>query len=213
MPTLNSLLADRAPPLVAILRGVKPGEAVAIARALIDAGVRIIEVPLNSPDPFASIEMLQREFGREAMIGAGTVVDIAAVDALAATGAPLMVTPNTVPNVIARGVAHGLTVMPGFLTPSEAFAAIGAGAGRLKLFPASVQDPGYLSAIREVLPAGTGIWAVGGVTPQNTADWIAAGAEGVAVGGAVYRAGHSAEQVGENAARFVAALAQVRQPD
>ena len=206
MLTTDALLAQGAPPLVAILRGIQPHEALGVGGALVEAGVRLIEVPLNSPDPFASIGALQREFGATALIGAGTVLDLEAVDALAATGARLMVTPNTNPAVIARGVKLGLEPVPGFLTPTEAFAAIAAGARRIKLFPATAQGPSYLKALCEVLPKTCGVWAVGGIGADNAADWIAAGAEGVAAGGSVYKPGMTAAEVGEKARALVAAL-------
>ena len=207
MPTLDSLLAQQAPPLLAILRGIQPHEALAVGAALVEAGVRIIEVPLNSPDPFASIAALQAEFGGTALIGAGTVLDLAAVEQLAATGARLTVTPNTNPTVIARAVELGLEPMPGFLTPTEAFAGLAAGARRIKLFPASVQGPNYLKALREVLPRSCGVWAVGGIGADNAREWIAAGAEGVAAGGSVYKPGMTAADVGERARALVSALA------
>ena len=206
MPTIDDLLAVGAPPVVAILRGIAPHEAVAIAGALIDGGVRMIEVPLNSPDPFASIAAMQIAFGDMALIGAGTVLDSAAVDRLAATRAGLLVTPNTDPAVIARGVCHGMEVMPGFLTPTEAFGAIAAGARRLKLFPAFALGPAYLKAIREVLPGGTGVWVVGGVNAANAREWREAGAEGVALGTALYRPGDSATTVAESARKIVSEL-------
>src|SRR3569623_1142448 len=135
MPTIDQLLIEGAPPVIAILRGITPSEAPAIGAALVEAGVRMIEVPLNSPDPFTSIAALQAQFGTAALIGAGTVLDGPSGDRLAETGARLLGAPGTDARVIARGVALGLEVMPGFFTPSEAFAAIEAGAGRLKLFP------------------------------------------------------------------------------
>lgn len=205
MTTIDRLLAAGAPPLIAILRGVTPVEAVEIGAALLATGIRMIEVPLNSPEPFASIEALQAEFGTEALVGAGTVLDAAVVDRLAQTGARLMVAPNTDARVIARAVALGLEPMPGFFTPGEAFAAIAAGAGRLKLFPASCAGPGYLRALRDVLPMGVGVWAVGGVDGDNLAGWIEAGAEGVALGGALYRRGIGAAEVAARAAPVVAA--------
>lgn len=206
MPTTDILLAEGAPPLVAILRGIGPDEALPVTAALIQAGIRMIEVPLNSPDPFASIAAMQAEFGERALIGAGTVLDVAGVDTLAATGAKLLVTPNTDPEVIARGVSLGLEAMPGFFTPSEAFAAIRAGARRLKLFPAGALGPSYLKATREVLPKDIGVWAVGGVDAGNAREWLAAGAQGLAVGGSVYRPGDSADTVATKAAALVAAL-------
>ena len=207
MLTIDALLARKAPPLVAIMRGIQPHEALAVGAALVEAGVRIIEVPLNSPDPFASIAALQAEFGGTALIGAGTVLDLAAVEQLAATGARLTVTPNTNPTVIARAVELGLEPMPGFLTPTEAFAGLAAGARRIKLFPASVQGPNYLKALREVLPRSCGVWAVGGIGADNAREWIAAGAEGVAAGGSVYKPGMTAAEVGERARALVSAVA------
>jgi 2-dehydro-3-deoxyphosphogalactonate aldolase len=204
--TIDQLLDDGAPPVVAILRGVTPREVVAVGAALVGAGIRMIEVPLNSPDPFASIAALQGEFGDRALIGAGTVLDAASVDRLAATGAGLLVAPNTDPAVIARGVERGLEVMPGFVTPSEAFAALAAGARKLKLFPALAQGPAYLKAIREVLPGDAGVWAVGGVDAGNIAGWLAAGAQGVALGGALYRPGMSPEDIAARAKDMIAAL-------
>jgi 2-dehydro-3-deoxyphosphogalactonate aldolase len=205
MPTIDQLLDAGAPPVVSILRGVTSAEVVEIGAALVAAGIRIIEVPLNSPDPFASIEALQAEFGNQALIGAGTVLDAASVERLAQTGAKLMVAPNTDAAVIARAIELRLEPLPGFLTPSEAFAAIAAGASRLKLFPASSFGPAYLRALREVLPADIGVWAVGGVDAANLAEWIGAGAEGVALGGSLYRPGTSAADVAAKAMRVVAA--------
>jgi len=204
--TIDQLLDEGAPPVIAILRGISPREAVEIGTVLIGAGIRMIEVPLNSPEPFASITALQEAFGDCALIGAGTVLDGSSVDRLAATGADLLVAPNTDAQVVARGIGHGLEVLPGFLTPSEAFAAIEAGARKLKLFPASAVGPAYLSAIREVLPAKVAVWAVGGVDAGNIRDWLAAGAQGVALGGALYRPGRSAAEVRAGAERIIAAL-------
>lgn len=206
MPTIETLLAEGVPPLVAILRGITPDEAIGVTAALIKAGIRMVEVPLNSPSPFVSIAAMQREFGNDALVGAGTVLDAAAVDALAATDARLLVTPNTDPSVIARGLAHGLEVMPGCLTPSEAFTAIAAGARRLKLFPAGSMGPGYLQALRDVLPKDIGLWAVGGVNATNANDWLTAGAEGLALGGSIYRPGDTPETVTTKALSVVTSL-------
>lgn len=203
MLTTDTILDAGAPPLVAILRGLRTEEAADVGQALIEAGIRLIEVPLNSPDPFDSIARLQDRFGDQALIGAGTVLDVESVERLAATGARLMVTPNVNVAVIARAVELGLEVMPGFMTPSEAFAAIGAGAVRLKLFPAATLGRAHLGAVREVLPRHVRLWAVGGVSAANTAEWLAGGAEGLGVGGAIYKPGDTADVVAAKARAFV----------
>jgi 2-dehydro-3-deoxyphosphogalactonate aldolase len=204
MPTIESLLHDGAPPVIAILRGVAPADAVTIGQTLVRTGIRLIEVPLNSPESFASIEALQMRLGSEAAIGAGTVLDRPEVDRLAATAATFMVAPNTDAAVIARAVECGLDPIPGFLTASEAFAAIRAGARRLKLFPASTVGAPYLNALRDVLPGEIGVWAVGGIDAGNLNQWVEIGAEGVGVGGALYRRGDSAADVAAKAGRIVA---------
>lgn len=205
MTDTATLLAAGAPPIVAILRGLTPAEAPAIGAALVEAGIRLIEVPFNSPEPEASIARLQAEFGGAALIGGGTVLTPAAAERLAATGARLMVTPNSDAAVIARGVALGLEPLPGFLSPSEAFVALGAGARALKLFPAATLGTAHLKAVREVLPPGTPIWAVGGTGAANLGDWLAAGAAGIGVGGSLYRAGDTAAAVRTRAEALVAA--------
>jgi 2-dehydro-3-deoxyphosphogalactonate aldolase len=202
--TLDEALADGAAPVVAILRGLRPDEALPIGAALVHAGIRLIEVPLNSPDPFASIAALQARFGDVACIGAGTVLDAAGVDGLVATGARLMITPSTDPQLIALGIARGLVPMPGFLTPSEALIAIAAGARRLKLFPSTAYGTSYLRAIRAVVPREVGIWAVGGTDASNLRDWLAAGAEGIGVGTALYRPGDAPDAVHARARELVA---------
>jgi 2-dehydro-3-deoxyphosphogalactonate aldolase len=200
---IDDLLDNGAPPIVAILRGITPRDAVPVAAALVGAGIRIIEVPANSPQPLESVAAMVAEFGREAAIGGGTVLDAEMVDAISGAGGGLVVSPNVDGAVIARSVASGMDSMPGFVTPSEAFAAIRAGAKRLKLFPASSLGPGYVRALKDVLPPQIGLWAVGGAGADNFAEWLAAGAEGIGVGGALYRPGSSAEAVAARARELV----------
>ncbi|QJR03561.1 2-dehydro-3-deoxy-6-phosphogalactonate aldolase [Sphingobium yanoikuyae] len=202
---LDDLLADGAPPIAAILRGVKPEEALDIAAALVEAGIRVIEVPFNSPDPLVSIAAMQQAFGDRALIGGGTVLTVEAVEALAGAGGRIMVTPNTVPDVIARGAELGLELLPGFMTPSEAFRAVEAGARRVKLFPAAQLGPAYVKAVKDVLPKHVGVWAVGGTGADTIGDWLAGGCEGIGVGGALYRPGDDALIVRERAVDLVAA--------
>ncbi|MDB5457624.1 MAG: 2-dehydro-3-deoxy-6-phosphogalactonate aldolase [Caulobacter sp.] len=196
---------DGAPPIVAILRGVTPDAVVDIAAALIEAGITAIEVPLNSPDPLVSIERLCAAHGAVALCGAGTVLSPEAVDAVAAVGGRLIVTPNTDAAVIARAVALGLTVMPGFATPTEALAAYKAGARSLKLFPAGGFGPGHLKAVGDILPKDVQVFAVGGVGAANLGPWLEVGVAGFGVGGELYRPGHSPAEVGDKARHLVAA--------
>lgn len=193
------------PPIVAILRGVKPDEILDIAAALVAAGIKGIEVPLNSPDPLESIGKLCDAFGDQALCGAGTVLSAQAVDDVASVGGRLIVTPNTDPEVIARAVALNLTAMPGFATPSEAFAAVKAGAKALKLFPAGTFGPGHIKAIKDVLPKDILVYAVGGVGAANLEPWRTAGVAGIGVGGELYRPGYTAEEVGQRATALVTA--------
>jgi len=202
---LDDLLADGAPPIAAILRGVKPEEALDIAAALLEAGIRVIEVPFNSPEPLVSIAAMQQAFGDRALIGGGTVLTVEAVEALAGAGGRIMVTPNTVPDVIARGAELGLELLPGFMTPSEAFRAVEAGARRVKLFPAAQLGPAYVKAVKDVLPRHVGVWAVGGTGADTIGDWLAGGCEGIGVGGALYRPGDDALTVRARAVDLVAA--------
>lgn len=203
--SLQTQLRDGAPAIVAILRGVQPDEVIEIAQALIDAGIRIIEVPLNSPRPLVSIERLAATFGAQALIGAGTVLSAADADSVGAAGGKLIVSPNTNPAVIERSVSHGLDVLPGIMTPSEAFTAIAAGASHLKLFPGGSTGPAHLRALREVLPTHCSVWAVGGVGAANLSEWLSAGAVGIGVGGSLYRQGARASAVRETADKLVSA--------
>lgn len=194
-------------PLVAILRGITPDEAVAVGDALVDAGFRIIEVPLNSPDPLASISELARHFaGTDVVIGAGTVLDSASVARVEEAGGSLIISPNCNPAVITEAAARDLIAVPGIATPTEAFAALDAGAAALKLFPAEAVSLAVLKAMRAVLPDGTRILPVGGITSEGMAVWRAAGAAGFGLGSALYRPGISVDEVRASAARFIAAL-------
>jgi 2-dehydro-3-deoxyphosphogalactonate aldolase len=194
-------------PLIAILRGVRPDEVEGIGEALVDAGFRLIEVPLNSPDPLESISRLAKRFAGRAVIGAGTVLRVADVDAVRSAGGTMIISPNANIQVIAASAAAGLVSLPGVATPTEAFAAIEAGATALKLFPAEASSPTVLKAMRAVLPKDMRLLPVGGIAPDNMGPWRAAGAEGFGLGSALYKVGLDAEAVGANARAFVAALA------
>ncbi|MEZ5720419.1 MAG: 2-dehydro-3-deoxy-6-phosphogalactonate aldolase [Paracoccaceae bacterium] len=191
--------------IIAILRGIRPDEAVAIGMALVAAGIDTIEVPLNSPDPFDSISALAAALSDRARIGAGTVLDVAEVAQVRAAGGGLVVSPDTNPAVIAATRAADMASYPGVMTPTEAFTALRAGATGLKLFPGTLVGPAGLAAIRAVLPPDTECWAVGGAGPDNFADWIAAGAHGFGIGTALYRPGLTAAEVRARAEAVVAA--------
>ena len=193
-------------PLVAILRGVRPAEVEGIADALIEAGFAMIEVPLNSPDPLASIETLAHRFGDDALIGAGTVLDTAQVLSVREAGGRLIVSPNTDTAVIAASAEAGMVSLPGYFTPSEGFAALKAGATGLKLFPAEAATPAVLKAQRAVLPHDVPVLVVGGITPDNMTPWREAGANGFGLGSALYKPGRTAAEVSTAARAFVAAL-------
>jgi 2-dehydro-3-deoxyphosphogalactonate aldolase len=197
-------------PLVAILRGLTPDEAEPVGEALVEAGFRLIEVPLNSPQPLESIARLAARFGEVATIGAGTVTTAAQVAEVREAGGTLIVSPHTDEHVIAASAAAGMVSLPGFLTPSEAFAALGAGAHALKLFPAEAASPAVLKAQRAVLPREVPILPVGGIEPGKMALWLAAGADGFGLGSALYRPGMTAPEVSERARQFVATLAEAR---
>jgi 2-dehydro-3-deoxyphosphogalactonate aldolase len=195
-------------PLVAIIRGVTPEEAVDIGEAIFAAGIRIIEVPLNSPDPIASIARLASRFADRALIGAGTVLEAEDVGRVADAGGRLIVSPSTHIPVIEASVAAGLVSAPGYFTPSEAFAALRAGAHVLKFFPAEAASPAVVKAHKAVLPPDVPLLVVGGVSPQTIPAWRAVGADGFGLGSGVYRPGQDAETVGRQAAAFVAAVGE-----
>ena len=193
-------------PLVAILRGVAPAEAEAIGTALFASGIRIVEVPLNSPEPFESIRILAEALGDRALVGAGTVLRPEEVERVAAAGGRLVVSPNSRREVIEASVAAGLVSMPGFFTPSEAFEALDAGAHALKLFPAEAASPFVLRAQRAVLPKDVPILVVGGVAPGDLARWSEAGAAGFGLGSGLYKPGRSPAETAERALAYVQTL-------
>lgn len=196
----------KACPLIAIVRGIVSEEAEAVADALIQAGIRIIEVPLNSPRPFDSIALLAKRFGSAASIGAGTVLEVADVARVKDAGGVLTVSPNTSLPVITATVAAGMVATPGFFTPSEAFAALAAGAHALKLFPAEAATPAVVKALLAVLPKATDLIIVGGVTPDTMAPWLSAGATGFGLGSGLFKPGLTATEVTERARRYIDAL-------
>ncbi|MFL6858196.1 MAG: 2-dehydro-3-deoxy-6-phosphogalactonate aldolase [Allosphingosinicella sp.] len=193
-------------PLVAIIRGVTPDEAEAIGDALYGAGIRIIEVPLNSPDPLESIRRLAARFEGRALIGAGTVLDPADVARVGEAGGRIIVSPNVYSPVIEASARAGLVSAPGFFTPSEAFEALRAGAHALKLFPAEAASPKMVKAQRAVLPRDVPLLVVGGVAPDTMRPWIEAGADGFGLGSGLYRPGQSAEETAMRARAYVEGL-------
>ncbi|MCB1752713.1 MAG: 2-dehydro-3-deoxy-6-phosphogalactonate aldolase [Gammaproteobacteria bacterium] len=191
-------------PLVAILRGVEPDEVVRIADLLIDAGFTLLEIPLNSPDPFTSIQRLVRHCPGEVLVGAGTVLRVEDARRLGGLGARLLVTPNTDPAVIRAGREAGLVPIIGCMTPSEAFTALNCGASALKVFPAGRLAPGYAGDIKAVLPGGTRLLGVGGIGFGQIAAYRAGGYDGFGIGGSLYRPGRPADEVGALARELVA---------
>lgn len=193
-------------PLVAIIRGVTPAEAAAIGDALYEAGIRIIEVPLNSPDPLASIETLAAKFSDRVLVGAGTVLKAEDVGRVRDVGGRIIVSPDTNPDVIAAAAAADLVSSPGYFTPSEAFAAIRAGATALKLFPAEGASPAMLKAQLAVIPRNVPVLAVGGIKPDYMRPWLDAGASGFGLGGGLYQSGQSPEDTLTKARAYVEGL-------
>jgi 2-dehydro-3-deoxyphosphogalactonate aldolase len=200
-------------PLVAILRGISPLHAPSVGAALIDAGFLIVEVPLNSPEPFTSIEGLARRFGRDALIGAGTVLEPGQVDRVRDAGGRLVVMPHADAEVVVRAKSLGLGCVPGFATPTEAFRMIAAGADALKLFPAEGASTQVLKSMRAVLPREFPILPVGGISQENLGTWWKAGARGFGIGSALYRPGDDPGVVAERARALVAAVRSLMSAD
>ena len=201
--TLTQSLDAGAPGIIAILRGVQPEAVLEVAAALLDGGIRIIEVPMNSPQPLLSIERLAARFGERALIGAGTVLSAAQVRDVAAAGGRLIVSPNMDRAVVEQALQKGLEPLPGVMTATEAFAALAAGARQLKLFPASSLGAAHLRALRDVLPGDLRIWAVGGAGSANLRDWVTAGAAGIGVGAALFTPGTNTVTLTQRARELV----------
>jgi 2-dehydro-3-deoxyphosphogalactonate aldolase len=208
MMDLDAAMAEL--PLVAILRGVRPDEAGEIGAALVEAGFRIIEVPLNSPEPFRSIEILSKRCGAHALVGAGTVMSPGAVGDVVAAGGELIVMPHSDPAVIGAAKAAGAWCLPGVGTPTEGFAALAAGADALKLFPGEALPPAVVKAWKAVFPPGVRFLPVGGIAPETMAGYVAAGAAGFGIGSALYQPGITAGEIAGRAGAFVAAWRNLR---
>lgn len=196
--------------VIAILRGVTPGEVVGVAEALYQAGIRVVEVPLNSPEPFTSIQALAKAFHGRMVVGAGTVLSVSDVNMLKAHDGDICISPDANPAVISRAKELGMEPVPGVFTPTEAFSAIRAGAKHLKLFPAEAASPITIKAWKAVLPAHVKIHAVGGITPSNMKDWLAVGTTGFGVGSNLYKSGKSNADVLKDATAFVAGYAKAK---
>lgn len=205
MPNLTRFNAEFAKlPLVAILRGVEPQEAVAVGQALVQSGITLLEVPLNSPQPLQSIALLRQAFP-QAIVGAGTVLTTTQVAEVHAAGGQMVVSPNFDAAVVRTSCRLGLVSLPGILTPTEAFAALAAGAHGLKIFPAELASPAFVKALLAVLPAGTRLLPVGGISAAKLPAWRAAGAAGFGMGSSLFKPGKTAALVAEDALALVAA--------
>jgi len=201
--------AFEANPLIAILRGLEPTNAVPVSKALFDAGFRIIEVPLNSPDPLDSIAQIASQLGKKAVVGAGTVLTVDQVEAVADAGGRLIVSPNMNPDVGRAAVARGLFWCPGVTTPSEAFAALDLGASVLKVFPAEMVPPAAIAAMRAVLPSDAVVAAVGGITPETMAPYCRAGVNGFGLGSALFKPEYLLDDIARRAGVFTSALEEI----
>ena len=197
-------------PLVAILRGIAPDESLDVVACLFEAGIRIVEVPLNSPDPLHSINLIAEKFGSQMLIGAGTVLDAEQVQKVSAAGGRLIVSPNTNEIVIQSTAALDMICIPGAATPSEVFIALKAGANGVKAFPAEMLSPQVIKSWRSVLPKSANIFPVGGITTDNMRDYWQAGANGFGIGGALFQPGKSVEAISASAQEFVLAITQLR---
>lgn len=195
-------------PLIAIVRGVTPDEVEAVGDAVREGGIRIVEVPLNSPDPLKSIELLARKFGDSMLVGAGTVLDTRQVEQVRQAGGRLIVSPETDAVVISAAAEAGLVSSPGYFTPSEAFTAIRAGATSLKLFPAEGASPSVLKAHLAVLPRDVPVMIVGGIKPDNMGSWLEAGASGFGLGSGLFKPGQSPAETLEKARAYVAGVSK-----
>ncbi len=203
--TLSLIDLVRPMPLIAILRGLEPSRALAVGECLVAAGFRTIEVPLNRPGALQCIEVLARALPKDVLIGGGTMLTTADVESVHSVGGRLMVSPNCNPEVIAHAAGLGMLCAPGVATPTEAFAALHAGAHALKLFPSEMVGHGGLKALRSVLPSGLDFWPVGGITPQSIPGWVVAGATGFGIGTPLFEPARSMEDLSERAQAFVSA--------